>query len=277
MSKKANNKKHVKTARTYDEEWIKRMMLTEPLMDVTAPTEDDSLKYDQRLVAFLDLLGITQKIRETAKNKEESEIISTMSKIKNIVESEINTAPMPIDMLYISDSFIFVCRKEVLGYFLKMLSCIQTHILIECKILLRGALEYGDVVVRDEGKQIIGPAYIDAYLRQEKDAIYPRIIMGNSVLKLLLNQPYEKIISQDQEASLDYIGAYMESEKKNKNDMIIRLRREGVFDHLCDEYKKYDNENELSIRAKYAWTINYLIKKGVWSDEKHHNCWQKFA
>jgi len=107
-----------------------------------------------------------------------------MAKIKDIVEIEINAAPMneKMNMLYISDSFIFVCDEEALGPFLKALSYIQMRILVECKTMLRGALEYGDVIVQDSGKQIIGPAYIDAYLKQEHDAIFPRIIMGNSVL-----------------------------------------------------------------------------------------------
>jgi len=239
--------------------------------------DEPPLKYEKKLVAFLDLLGIASEIRSKV-NGTESEIIAKMTKIKDIVEIEINAAPMneQMTMLYISDSFIFVCEQEALASFLQVLSNIQTRILVECKTMLRGALEYGDVIVQDDGKQIIGPAYIDAYLKQECDAIFPRIIIGNSVLEIISSQldQYDKIvISQDREFSLDYIDVYMALENKTLEDIALRLKREGIFDHLCNEYKRYHEEGNSSIRAKYAWTINYLKEKGVWSSAKQHHCW----
>jgi hypothetical protein len=208
----------------------------------------------------------------------ENEIISKMSKIKDIVEIEINATPMSeqIIMLYISDTFIFVCEQEALDAFLQVLANIQMRTLVECKTMLRGALEYGDVIVQDSGKQIIGPAYIDAYLKQEKDAIFPRIIISNSVLEIITTNPskYDKlVISQDREHSLDYLDTYMVLEHKTKSDIKTRLRREGVFDYLYNGYNKYNQENNSSIRAKYAWTINFLKEKGVWPDAKQYHCW----
>jgi hypothetical protein len=253
------------------DKWIEETSTVEPIAD------DNLLKYEKKLVAFLDLLGITGEIKSKV-NGTENEIISKMSKIKGIVEIEINEAPMneKMSMLYISDSFIFVCDEEALPCFLQVLSNIQMRILVECKTMLRGALEYGDVIVQDNGKQIIGPAYIDAYLKQEHDAIFPRIIVGNSVLEIINLQfeQYDKmVISQDREFSLDYIDAYMTSESKSKSDITMRLRREGIFNYLRDEYKKHNKENNSSIRAKYAWTINCLKEKGVWPDAKQYNCW----
>ena len=103
--------------------------------------DDNIFKYEKKLVAFLDLLGITQESKSKV-NGTENEIIFKMSKIKDIVEIEINATPMneKMNMLYISDSFIFVCDEVALGHFLKVLSNIQMRILVECKTLLRGAL-----------------------------------------------------------------------------------------------------------------------------------------
>ena len=133
-----------------------------------------------------------------------------MEKIKDIVDKEVKSINNgKIDMLYISDSFIFACDKEVLPLFLKVLSNIQMRILVECKTMLRGAVEYGDVIIRDSGKQIIGPAYINAYLNQEKYAIFPRIILSNSVVNLI--SEFDKtLVSQDREYSLDYFDVYLE-------------------------------------------------------------------
>lgn len=252
------------------DEWI-----SEDKVDLSeSQVEDEQYrKYDKRLVAFLDLLGITHEIR-TKINGQENIIISKMLKIKEIVEKEIRDEE--ITMLYISDSFIFVCEAAVLPSFLQTLANIQMRVLVECKTMLRGAVEYGDVIIEDDGKQIIGPAYIDAYIKQEKHAIFPRIILGNSVMRLIEEQignDPKLVISQDRETSLDYLDVYMTLEKKGKNDLQLRFRREGIYDYLFDSYQTYHEKDNPAVRAKYAWTINYLKEKGVWSNAKKHNNW----
>ena len=192
------------------DDWLEETQNSESILEDINPT---TLKYEKKLVAFLDLLGITNEIRSNTNGKENI-IISKMTKIKEIVEIEIKDAPIcdKLSMLYISDSFIFVCEQDALANFFSLLSNIQMRVLVECKTMLRGALEYGDVIVQDNGKQIIGPAYIDAYLKQEHDAIFPRVIIGNSVLELINSneEQYEKIVvSQDRETSLEYIDVYM--------------------------------------------------------------------
>ena len=245
--------------------------------EIALEPESSTLSYEKKLVAFLDLLGITNEIRDKI-NGAESEIISKLSKIKDIVSIEVNAASIEtkIDMLYLSDSFIFVCDPDALAPFLQVLSNIQMRILVECKTMLRGALEYGDVKVHDGGRQIIGPAYIDAYLRQEKHAIFPRIIIGNSALAIIEDGQHkydEVIISQDREVSLDYIDVYMVLEKKSTKEIATLLVREGVLKYLHNGYKKHHTKNDSSVRSKYAWTINYLKEKGVWSNAKQYNCW----
>ena len=54
---------------------------------------------------------------------------------------------------------------------------------------------------------------------------------------------------------------------------MTRLRREGIYEYLISEYESYNEKNNSSVRAKYAWTINYLKDKGVWSNEKRYNNW----
>lgn len=239
--------------------------------------EEENLKYDQKLVAFLDLLGITDRIQKE-RNGQESSIISTMNTIRGIVEIESQNCKDidDLNMLYLSDSFIFSCSCDRLLPFLQMLSNIQMRILMECRTLLRGAVEYGDVTIQDDGKQIIGPAYIDAYLKQEKHAIYPRIIVGKSIIDLIEEkniQSTQFFVSRDREYSLDYLQVFQTSEKKNQSELITKLRREGIFDFLISMFTKFSTENKFSERAKYAWTISYFQDKGVWSDDKKHHCW----
>lgn len=270
-TKQIKSKKTLKIAGVDFDRWL------ETNVDDDATPEEEPLKYGKKLVAFLDLLGITDRIQKERDGKE-SDIITTMNNIKGIVEIEIKncTQISDLNMLYLSDSFIFSCSIDNLIPFLQILSIIQMRILIECQTLLRGAVEYGDITIQDDGKQIIGPAYIDAYQKQEKHAIYPRIIVGKSIIDHMKNRNinYRKLfVSRDRESSLDYLQVYQDLEKKNRIDLITKLRRNEVYDFLSKEFKKYSDEDKVSIRAKYAWTISYFQDKKVWSDEEKHCCW----
>lgn len=244
--------------------WIQEERENEMVSDKVETT----LSYERKLVAFLDLLGITRLIKDNTNGKE-GEVIALMEKIKKIVEIEANECNKREDfnLLHISDSFIFSSAPEYLPQLLDLLSVIQMRILIDCKIMLRGAIEFGEVIVKDYGRQIIGPAYINAYLSQENDAIYPRIIVSNNVIKLIEDEfpTYKKVIlTYDRENALDYIETYIVAESINKNNLTTKLRREGIIDYLIDEYLKYDKQDIASVRRKYGWTISYFKNKGVW-------------
>lgn len=261
-----NNNKKDTIAGIDFEAWTEK----EPILtrDVIIPET-----YDKKVVAFLDLLGITQRIMSDQKG---DEIVAVMEKIKKIVDGQVNVFAYKdgLDYLYISDSFIFVCDIEQIEEFLKLLGMIQMLVLIECKIMLRGAIEYGDVTIRDSGKQIIGPAYVRAYLKQEHDAIFPRIILGNSIKEQIAAKQLRNLLyTYDREYALDYIETYLEIENIAISKLIIRLVREEVIKFLIDNYKKYDVDEKPSVRSKYGYTINYFKDKGVWPDDREYICW----
>ena len=135
---------------------------------------------------------------------------------------------------------------------------------------MRGAITIGDAIVEDDGRYIIGPAYIQAYQLQENDAIYPRIIADNSVINEIKNN--EKKINNflkqdaDKEYFIDYIKVFKDNESLKDQDIKIMLKRNYVFDKLCEYYKKHNKNEEHSISQKYGWTIQYYKDKGVWEN-----------
>ena len=245
----------------------------------TKVTEIIPKKYDKKIVAFLDLLAMKDLImKKDRKTGEEKEALEKIEKIKGIVEIEPKSLEKDRDfiLLHISDSFIFTCSEKYILRLIQLLATIQMRILIECQFQLRGAITYGDVYVTDEGKQIIGPAYIDAYLSQEKDAIYPRIILHNSFLQKL-NELYPDsdgmISSLDTEMFIDYLGLFLQSENRRIIDVVANLKKEKIFNYLIDNYTEFNKKNLHSIKQKYGWTIQYFKSKGVWPNDKQHNCW----
>lgn len=236
----------------------------------------DKNEYDELIVAVLDLLGITNEILRIEKDEKlhESSLIEKMISIKDMITEEIGENNI-ITMLYISDSFIFVCNKKNIVLLLQQLASIQFKILYTWKTLLRGAIEFGRVKVQDSGKQIIGPAFLKAYRRQEYEAIFPRILLGNSIINIIDTlyienpEPHNNIkniylTTRDGEKSLDYIECYMDTEYKNENHIKSILIEYDICKFLSDNYNEYNRNEEMKIRDKYAWTIKYLREKGVW-------------
>lgn len=237
---------------------------------------ETDLRYEKKIVAFLDLLGMKHHVLSNTDGKE-GDAITLIEKINGIVDKEtasISKEP-EFRLLHISDSFIFVCDPAFVIKLIELLAIVQMRILVECNFQLRGAITLGDVIIRDEGKQIIGPAYIYAYLMQEGNAIYPRIILQNSILAKIneIMPEYNNIIfSYDNEVCIDYLGFYIKNENSKLSDIITKLRREKIFDHLIAEYKKFNtnNQDSIKIKQKYGWTMKYFSEKGVWPDDKKY-------
>lgn len=234
-----------------------------------APKHESRLKYSNKLIAFLDVLGIKRLI-DNHKNGKEHKAIYKVKQIRKIIDSsaEIVKKDFKIDYLNISDSFVFVSEPETIIPLLKLLSIIQTRVINECLFLLRGAITIGDAMSEEGVRFIIGPAYIKAYQLQENDAIYPRIIADNSIIDEIkkYREPISKYLQRDldKEHFIDYIKVFMEHESLSEEDMKIRLRRNMVFEELKRCYKKYNKTEEHNICQKYGWTIQYYKKKGVW-------------
>ena len=137
--------------------------------------------------------------------------------------------------------------------------------------MLRGAITVGDTIIREHGKFIIGPAYIQAFQLQEDDAIYPRIIADKSVIKQLnkSNESINKYLKQDsdKEYFVNYMRVYMDREKLKKDDMRIRLKRDDTFDYLRRDFKKHYDEEDHNICQKYGWTMEYYETLGVLGNE----------
>lgn len=234
------------------------------------PKYEEVEKYRNKLIAFLDVLGIKKLIYDN-RNGNEYIAINKIKEMRKIVDDSTKILNSnDIDYLHISDSFVFVCNPKSIILLLKLLSTIQIRIITECCHLLRGAVTLGDALISNDGKFIIGPAYIRAFLLQENHAIYPRIIVDKNIINEINKDKtqFNKLLKQDsdKEYFIDYIKVYMEHESVKKQDITIRLRREKIYNHLEDNFKKYYKEENHNISQKYGWTIQYYKQVGVWED-----------
>lgn len=142
------------------------------------PSLDLRGNIENKYVAFLDVMGFSNLVnRNNIENLESyfEKITEVLDKLKNDKED--------IESFIISDSIILLAPGNTSGFIqlLWAIRRIQSAILWR-KVLLRGAVSYGEVYYNSKRNIIVGKGYIRAYLL-EQEAIYPRVIIDPSIIK----------------------------------------------------------------------------------------------
>ncbi|WP_265467824.1 hypothetical protein [Aeromonas salmonicida] len=148
-----------------------------------------NILYEKSFVAFLDVLGFKQMIK--------SSDLTQINQYFGIVDSAILylkglPSKKDINSIVISDSIILsapcnesnVDNLERLRQLCIAIGLIQQSLAIK-GIWLRGAICYGDTHFDSINSQIVGPAYVEAYLLEENLAINPRVILDSKLIPQL--------------------------------------------------------------------------------------------
>ncbi len=230
------------------------------------PHEEPPRKsYDKKIVAWLDMLGIRAKIKDEKTNDAES-IINIMSQMASYVSSSCDKymAEGVMSYLQIADGFMLVSDLNYADQVCSIISDIQWKILINLKMLSRGAITAGNVSVANNGSLIIGPAYVDAYAMESENAIYARTIVSDAFLTETKDYLSFEFIKEDFDRTcyIDYIHYIMDKQSFDSKRMHKILVEQGI----CKELKKsYDPKNtpKINIRQKYGWTMSLLSRNKI--------------
>jgi hypothetical protein len=225
-----------------------------------------TIPYDEKLVAFIDILGVTEKVEEGG--PEAAGVVTIMSQIRKYVDTECNTliTNRELHTLQIGDGYFFVADFICINEICKILSTVQWQILVYSHMLLRGALTAGGVALGKDAEYFIGPAIIKAYALERQNAIFPRIIFHNKEIEKYIRSDKidHKYISEDQDKVkyLDFIKYYMDSRKVNANKLEKFLKKREVNKILKEYYEKYYRADKREAQ-KYGWLISKLSNHGV--------------
>jgi hypothetical protein len=231
---------------------------------IKAPLSVTALRrqYDEKLVAWFDVLGMRKRIRNY-KEHDAEEIFTTMGRFQNYVRNSCESLEESDKVKYmqISDGFILVSEFDSLKKICEILCQIQWKILVNDNMLLRGALTSGKIsMTSDEPKLIIGPAFIEAFSMESENAIFPRIIISHG-----LHQAAKLdfiIEDSDHFYFLDFLGYIIKNENYNIKQLTHDLRTSKVIEFLKNEYNTYV-ENDKKIAQKYGWLIEKLSAKQI--------------
>lgn len=148
-----------------------------------------NIQYRESYVAFLDVLGFKSLVfskQRHGKSKLEQYFGIVNEAIKYLKEVP---AKSEIGSIIISDSIILSVNKSgekeqdvnILRHLCVAVGLIQMHLALK-NIWLRGAISSGEAYFDSLNYQIVGPAYINAFLLEENLAINPRVILDSKII-----------------------------------------------------------------------------------------------
>lgn len=225
------------------------------------------VNYDLRYVAFLDLMGFKSMVEQSIDNQIILNNINVaLSYIGNMQHDNYNGIMAMVDLgkqvTAFSDSIIVSYDASMPGggFHVLMDLVYICNDLLGVGIPVRGGVTVGQLI-HDEQK-CFGPAMIEAYLMESQKALFPRIIINQSVLEYDLTKSGEantieyeeeylrriiKVDPLDKLLFLDYMKQWNEfDEPEVYNEYIIKTR-EFIIKNL-NMYA--DNER---LYPKYEW------------------------
>lgn len=221
---------------------------------------------EESYVAFLDVLGFKNMISEKNENKINMYfglVNSAIVYLKSIVEKK------EIGSLVISDSIILTVpcdsnlREDIKNFknLCLAVSIIQQTLAFK-DIWIRGAISFGGTYFNIEKNQIIGKGFINAYLLEEKMAIYPRVIIDTKVIdKLGFNDAGLFIHAMNQNNYKNWSSSILYSWELNESKYVV----EKDLPLFIDYFDFSVNFNEID-NKDYVEKIIFNIKKNIYKD-----------
>lgn len=197
------------------------------------------MKYENKFVLFLDILGFKKIIENTYDKTEDKEeeiqkLFDTLLTLKKIMGAEIGSKKVTqfSDLIVVS----FVEKEEI--QFMHLLDDISymLYSLAFRGIICRGAVAYGKFYHDDN--HLFGPALVEAYETESKAAIYPRVIFDKSVIQVFKENGKKKF-----------------TQKYFLDDVLDKYLKEDLDDKLYIDYFY----NPITFADSYDIYLNYLI------------------
>jgi len=232
------------------------------------------MKYENRVVFYIDILNFKKIVESTVDSydndieKRIDEVYEMFNTVRYFLdEKEYDKISQTKRFTQFSDSIVISFLANERSEIYHTLYYIQLLLtdLVSKEILCRGAVVYGKLLHDD--KIIFGPALNLAHLGESKAALFPRIILDESIISLGgiyhadHNLPHHEIEAIDNIVSKDtdnmYYIDYFEKSIHNFYD------KEYVNLYINDLRKliaPYLDTKDFDLKVKFGWLINKFNK-----------------
>ncbi len=233
------------------------------------------MKYNIAIISYIDILGFRNIVSENQDPKSTYEILEIFKKKTEPIDDLAKLYEQKY--LFFSDTVIRSTnilsdtnKKYQVGIlFHELLDLIYIQMdLIEKGIFIRGSVVIN--LLYHSNPFVFGPGLIHAYEMENKLAIYPRIIIDQTVFELLKDTPLLKAQHHSFEDEETYVGNLI---RKDENDIVfldyLSVAETEVNDYPADyieflqkhksfisqNLKKYENDERTF--NKYKWLRDY--------------------
>jgi hypothetical protein len=142
----------------------------------------NSLDYQDRIVAFIDVLGFADLVKASSARDAAKDQVGRLLTIYRVFDWFVtNMLGSLVAGTFFSDSFILSARDDQVLYLLRETGNLCRYLLLE-GFPCRGAIAFGQL--HQTGRIMIGPALVDAYRAEHSLAIYPRILLDEGTRSL---------------------------------------------------------------------------------------------
>lgn len=235
-------------------------------MNIKEESKKNTTSYDERVVAFVDILGFSSMINKSSSDVEEYkkikfalETIQNVKKISDINGAKVTTFSDSIVLSYPANG------RDPLYSILLDLIHLQID-LLQQGVLVRGGVAKGKV--RHVKEMVFGPAMVLAYELESKYAVYPRIIVEKDLVdwecENYRNQLYgaefdiadlHSLLKEDEYNDIffiDILSQQNELDLIEDYEILLQRVREIIINGLSN------NKNNKSVVMKYIWLKNYF-------------------
>jgi hypothetical protein len=217
------------------------------------------IEAENRIVAFIDILGFKNIINEAEKQNSYKSIYKIISSASLIFKPLNKNSDF--QFTHFSDSFVlslknFSPNESML--FLVLLQDLVSSFLNE-SILLRGGITIGKVI--HTSKVLLGPGIVRAYELESKFAGFPRIIIDEELIDLWEYQlgregyNFENVFELSKDKDGFYFMDYISKSPLVSNRYLSKI--DTIIETLL-------NSNNKSLKRKGRW-LKFHIKRGYTS------------
>ncbi|PHD33538.1 hypothetical protein [Bacillus toyonensis] len=232
--------------------------------------------YENRIVAFLDMLGFQEHITKTTQDPEH---FNKIRNALNFIAQEkaqndtglLNMRELGREYSIFSDSIVISYPANYPGAaFYLLLDIIHIQLdMLSAGIVMRGAVTIGELCHNDN--IVFGPAMVKAYIMESKEAVVPRVLVDSEVIKHAINNPapsnspkeellylddlvsMEQILDIDKETKIyiDFLSQYEQVDSINLYLDLLEKLRAVIIDGIL----QYEQDSR--VLDKYDWLKNY--------------------
>lgn len=219
--------------------------------------------YEDRYIAFVDILGFSGLVKRTESEPELIEKLATILEAFKVnaelsEKREQSNAPEDYGLRIssFSDCILLSANSNSIGSVILAITCIHLCIqLLSLGILTRGAISHGKLI--HTNRIVFGQGLIDAYHLENKVAVYPRIILDQKFVEMLFSK--SSMQSSSDFVRRDHDGLYhLHIFQAQLSTMSLKGSLESNMTLGRSEIEKAVNELDMSIKAKAGWLARYF-------------------